>query len=59
MLDNSSHLLNYIIELTIALKYALKSLVSSPCNENFLAVCGLTDYQVPELVLVVDELLSE
>ena len=41
------------------------SLVSSPCNENFLAVCGLTDYQVPELVLVaadslkIYELLSE
>ena len=39
--------------------YTVLSLVSSPCNENFLVVCGLTDYQVPELVLVADELLSE
>ena len=39
--------------------FTVLSLVSSPCNENFLVVCGLTDYQVPELVLVVDELLSE
>ena len=53
MLDNSSHLLNYIIELTIALKYALKFLVSSPCNENFLAVCFSSTPSIRHCVLQV------